>query len=578
MSRYNLVTESNYEMAVRDLNRHDDLVHDTETTGLQWARGDEVCGVGLMSGENPYYFPFRHEPGGNLPLPLLKDLCERVLRPERLQLGFNLKFDLHMMRKEGMRIPYKIRDSQISAHALNENEPSFKMESLAAKYLDSDAGAEEDALLDLIQERFGGSRKGAKGNLWRLHPSEVAPYACKDLLTTRDLDELHRPALADWGIESLYEGLCEYSLVLTQLEYNGLQLDKGHIDEMIIRSDAEALQCLERCQELAGYPINLASPKQLGAWLGLRSTAVGILSTIADDPEHQHHEHARLILDYRGWSRQNSNYYRPFLERCDSNYVIHPNLNQTGTVGRLSCSNPNLTAIPRGSDIYNVKEVFKPLSEDDWFVEADLSQAEIRVCCHYSKDVKLTEMVLSGVNAHDFVSKNLNVPRHTAKNINFSAQYGIGAPTFAKTYGYSLKDARDHLKAYHVLHPGIRRLYNACEAKANRDGYIRLYTGRLQHFDGVKSESYKASNRLIQTTVSEMIRVAQIRLAKEVPEARQMLPVHDSVNFSIPKKWFDEIIREVRRIMQDQPWCTIPTKVDIKRGDTWGSAKEVPND
>lgn len=565
-----LVKEKDYEQAKREINSHEEVVCDTETTGLQWAKGDKVCGVSILAGDKSYYFPFRHGEGGNLPEQNLQDLCKTVLRPDRPHLGFNYKFDILMLQKEGMTIPNKIGDSQLSAHLLNENEESFKMESLMEKYIDENAGKEEKKLIDKIVERFGGGRSGAKEKMWKLPASEVAPYAEQDVISTRALRDLHKEPLKEWENDHIYEELCDYSLAIAEMTLNGLQLDIDLIQQYTGEAKKHTNNCLKRAAEMAGYEINLNSSKQCQAWLGVKSTSREHLAPMVERGD----ERAKTLQEFRVWSKVEGTYYRPFLKFCDENGVLHPDLNLTGTIIRLSCKKPNLQAVPRGTNVYKVKNVF--VARPGYtFVEADLSQAEVRVMAHYTRDQKLIEILKTGVNMHDKVSQEQDLPRDVAKRLNFSAQYGIGAKKFSETYGYTIHESRAYLEKYHAMFPGIKRFYHVAEAKAGTQGFVRLYTGRVQHFKGWKSPTHKASSRIIQGAVAEMIRIAMTRLRKEVPEAKQLLQVHDSLNFEVPIGGKQEICRKIKQVMEDQPWCSIPIFVDIKEGPSWGEAKEI---
>ncbi len=565
-------SEEKFMQAIRAINASDKpLVCDTETNGLEWAGINRICGVGvrvLYSTEPGYYFPFRHGEGYNLPIKRLEELNRTVLRHDRMQIGFNYKFDIHMLLREaGYITPLKIRDSQLSAHLLNEND-WLKMEALAEKYIDPDAGKAEDALLDLLQERFDGSRKTCKKHLWRLPAEEVAEYGVQDLVTTEELYDLHRGPLKTWGLEDIYHEVCDYSLLVCKMEEHGVLIDKDLTHQYVAEAIGKVDPCKEKAAASAGYPINLNSSKQCQAWLGVHSSAKDVLEILIERGD----ERAKILQEYRGWAKVNSTYYNKFLALCGDGDVIHPNLNLTGTVIRLACSNPNLQAIPRYTKVYKVKDVM--IARDGFeILEADFSQAEVRVMGHYTKDPMLLEIINKGLNMHDKVAEEQDLPRHVAKTLNFSAQYGIGAPTFSKTYGYTLKEARVYLNKYHAMFPGMRRLLNATAHKAEQKGYIRLYTGRVQHFDNHRSPSHKASSRLVQGAVAEMTRIAGQRIDREIPEINQLLQVHDSLLMEVPIGM--DCDNDIRRIMCDQPWCTVETKIDIKRGPSWGAAKDV---
>lgn len=584
-----LITDpTEYEHAVSFLNESDAPISwDLETTSKDWRKA-RLCGIGSHCRERSFYMSFRHAEGPNLPERYIQDFFSRVLHPTRVQRTFHGSYDVKVAGHDGYELPQwdVFEDAILAALLMNENEWSFKMEDLAAKYVDLNAGLNEEELRLYCTERFGGSKKGWKGNLWRAPAEKVWPYGCQDVETTHRLVDFYLPHLERWKLLDLWREMNEFQLHIAKMEMRGVLIDVPMIEKLTKEADQKASRLLQRIQEMAGWKINPGSPKQLSAWLKLKSTAKHVLQRMQGD------ERAEAILEWRKWSKAGSTYYHKYPHHMDSDGVLRCNLHITspgtkdrkrwdkrsGTIsGRLSSSNPNLQQIPRGSDTYKVKNIFIARAGYK-LVELDYSQAELRVAAHYSKDQRLTELLLAGEDMHDTVSQELGIPRHIAKNINFSAWYGIGYRTFARNYYLPESEARDFLSRYHKMFPGIRRLYNACEARAIRNGYIRLYTGRLRHYNDLSAPAYKASNNLIQGTVAEMVRRAIMRCGREVPAAPMVLTVHDSIWFEVPESTALETVAKLRRIMQEQPWCSLPLIVDAKMGTGFADAEDLPRD
>src|SRR5439155_23844217 len=149
-----LVTEDNAAGCLERVDRSDSLQLDCETTGVGVFTGDKVCGVAV----NGMYFPFRHEPGGNLPKSRLTQLVAAM--QDKPAEGFHLRFDLEMLHHEGLRLPPKITDALIAALLMNENEPSFALKrsksgapGLAPRYLGAETAGSNDTLHDLLASR-----------------------------------------------------------------------------------------------------------------------------------------------------------------------------------------------------------------------------------------------------------------------------------------------------------------------------------------------------------------------------------------------------------------------------------------
>lgn len=570
-------TPEKYAEAKAYLNgREDDLFMDTETDGLSFIR-NHMVGTGLLAGERAFYLPFRHEAGRNLPEKLIGDMCETILRPDRVQVGYHYGFDVKMMRKEGMKIPDRFKDAMLRAHLLNENEPSFKMEEIATKYVDPNAAAAETELIDLLVSRFGGARSKAKGNLWRLSGEETLRYGTQDLITTRALVDFQRTHLETWKLSDIALEVEAFQRTICDVELRGCQIDEalletsgGHAHEREQALEAEI-------QDLAGYKMNPRSPLQVKAWLGTANTTKDTLLALAeDDPR------AQLMLDYRGWQKVDGTYYRPIAAAINAGYV-HPELMVTGTVsGRLSCRGIALQGIPRALDdiespYYGVKRLF--IAPPGYkIIELDYSQAEIVLMAHYSRDPKLLEILEQGLSMHDVVAAEQGVPRPVAKALNFSAQYGIGAPKFAENYGFSLGQASAYLAGYHQMFAGVKRFMEQCARMAKKRGHIRTWTGRARHFNSKQAKIHSAGNNVIQGGIACGMRRATIELHRKLPEFKMCLQVHDSALGYAKEEDALDIAREGAKIMaaQFEGWCTTDMRVDIKIGDNWAEASE-PN-
>ena len=551
------------------------LVMDTETDGVE-VRKNQMVGIGLAAGDKAFYMPFRHKEGTNLPERLVGDVCSNILRPDREQWGYHYGFDVKMMAKEGMVPPKKIKDGMLRAYMLNENEESFKMEAICQKYIDEGAGESEDKLVELLLERFGGSAKKAKGNLHRLPAYLVADYGTQDLISTRDLIEFQGDHLKTWKLDDLADDFENFQLAICDMEMRGCVLDLPLIHQNMEKAEPIYLGLEADLQEAAGYALNPRSFKQLQALMEVDSTSKDVLEPLAEGGGPKA-DLARKILDYRAWYRVNGTYYSKFIS-LQHNGRLHPNLSLTRTTStRLSCTGPNMQAIPReteeGSAYADIKHTIVA-PEGYHLYELDLAQAEICVFGHYSKDPFTLEVLESGQSMHDLVAARLNVPRAVAKGLNFSVQYGMGAEKFAEKFGWSYPDAVRYLRGYHQLRPGIKRLSRTLKNQAEADGYIRLYTGRVRHFNSKRAPPKDAMNNKIQGAVAEMLRIACTRIHQEVPRFLPILSVHDSILGYVKDGEEREVIPQAVAIMEDQPWCSVPIKTDVKRGMSWGGAVE----
>ena len=567
----------------------DEKEWDTETNGTDW-RVHQICGFGWGMHDREFYVPIRHAVGFNFdPKVLSEDIFPAL--GGGVQVLHHASFDFKMAYKDGFELPKhgELWDTILAALLCNENEYSFKMEDLTEKYIAPGMGNPEEKLIDIIVGRFGGSRKDAKGKLWKLEGGEVAEYACQDIRSTRAFKQFYAKELDRQEMRNVHIGTCDYQIAVCRMELRGLQISLSELHKRQERALIQA-QVLEHSlrQEAAkdGFPrINLNSPTQLKKWLQIESTNKHTLrKNIASV------KCADTILEFRKWEKADSTYFTPYKNFLRGGNILYANYHLTtpgtksrgpdkraGTVsGRLSSSKPNLQQLPKDDDIYGVKSIF--ISRPGFrFVEYDYSQAELRLGAFYGRETGMLEMFFAGVDLHSGVASDMSVDRGIAKNINFSALYNIGAETFAENYLMPVREAEGYLRTFHAKFPGIKRLQRMCERIAKETGMIRLYSGKVCHFNDERfSPTFFANNRLVQSTVSEMIRIAACEIDTKFPDARLVMVTHDSLTFEIPEELVDELDAPIREVMQCQPWANVPMIVDGKSGRSLGDLSKMP--
>ena len=581
--------DERYRALMERFEKAPELTIDVETTGLRIWHGDCICGIAVYDGEVAAYFPFRHETGPNLPLERLEDF-RRLIRGKTI-VNHNIKFDMGAMWVDGFPLPHRVEDSMLAAHLMNENE--YKLDALGRPIRRSDGHMATDYTLSNLAKKYLGQadskdemeqimkeRGLTKSSLWRLPPELVAPYAVGDVKLAKALRDFYVPHLKLWRLYDLWQEVNRYCIITAKMEIRGLQFDQDRIRQYMEEAEQMIEPALKEIQVLAGYEINPASPKQLQAWLGLDSTSkMALEEELMHLPEdHPKAVAIRKIQEYRGWAKVNSTYYQPYLELCDSNGVIHPNLLLHGTVsGRLSCVQPNLQAVPRYSKVYKVKDVF--VARPGYvLVSADYSQAEIRWGTHYAREENMAANLLAGKDIHSAVAEELEIPRDAAKRINFGIIYGIGREALAKQLRIPVEKAAEYLQKYHERYPGFRRLYKRAEEVATERGYIRMFTGRVRRYDQY-NPTHKASSNLIQGAVAEMMRLAILWLDKLLGgwDTHMLLQIHDQIIFEVPEDKLFKVLPIIREGMENfLPGFElyVPMKVDIKYGLSWGQMTE----
>ena len=558
---------------------------DTETTGLSIfgnaeRKQDKIIGYAIHDGVEAYYLPFRHLQGQNLPMECLDFLRLYLSDSHRTYCGWNYNYDLHMMAFDGIPIAQNVEDAMLALHLVNENEPDFKLKETADRYHIGSGSLQESILEEKVFEecqrlglecsRSPRAANNTKSMMYALPPADVEPYACDDVRLTRDLRDLLVVALKQYGLYEIWKQINYYSYIICQMEHRGMHVDKDIINRYQIEAVDHLKDAQERLNKAAGFELNPNSSKKVCEFLGVQSSAAEVLVNVIDAGG-QAAENAKLVQEARGWKSVDSRYYTPYLNAMDENGDLHCNLNLIGTyTGRLSCSNPNLQAVAKHTDIFKVKDVFT--ARDGYLmIQADYKQAEMRLVTHYTKDQLMKELIENDADLHSETANRLGIPRQAAKRLNFSVIYGVGAKTLAENLRVDFPIAKDYLEKYHGLYPGFRKLMYQCEALAKMNGYIEMWTGRLRHFNVKEADPHKAMSNLIQGGVAEIVRVAISRLYPAITDigGQMLLQVHDSIIFEIPEEQINVALPTIQYIMEDFDFDPKPG-VDIEYGYSWG--------
>lgn len=559
-----LVNEDNFSKCIDKLEPWRYVVLDLETTGLRpWS--DQITGVAVQGWaprqhSTSMYFPVGHGVGANITKTQLSWLVQ--LLNTKIQIGYNnANFDSLFLYDVGGGHDIAVRDVMCLAHLVNENEPKssgYSLKGLAVKYVRPDADAESKALDKLLTERLL-----QKNEMHKLPPELVEPYACADVDITRELMEFYLPHAEKRGLLSVWTGVSEYAAVVGHMRRTGVYVDPVLAGVFIKHSEAEMLRITMEVTKLAGRRINLSSPQAIKKWLGLQSSAEAVLETLdQSDPR------VAALRLFRRHMKAIGSYYRPIRE-TNIDGVIHPELSVIGTItGRLSCrGGVNFLALPRDTQIYRVKElvVARP---GYTLVAGDYQRAELCVASHFGEP-RMAELLRQGVNIHEATADSLSVGYDLAKRLNFSIVYGISPETFADRMHIPIKQAEDYLSRYRAQYPGFKRLYNRADHTARMRGYIKHFTGRRRNFNrGDSTPTHKALSNLIQGTVAEIMRLAQMRLHNELKGmgVRQLLQVYDSAVMETPTDKLHDVLPLVRALMEDNTTFSVPLRVDISFG------------
>ncbi|HEY4528868.1 MAG TPA: DNA polymerase I [Luteimonas sp.] len=573
---------------------------DTETDSLDPLRANLVGLSVACEPGHAAYLPLAHDyPGApaqldrSLALDLLRPLLED---PAVRKVGQNGKYDLHVLRRHGVRVAGYADDTLLESFVLDSGRARHDMDSLARREL----GYQTTAYVDV-------AGKGAKQIPFsQVSIEDATRYAAEDADVTLRLHRVLSKRLeSDAALQSVYRDI-EMPLVevLARIEANGVLIDGDGLRRQGADLGRRMLELQQRGTELAGRTFNLDSPKQVCALLydelklpmlvktpkGQPSANEEALEAIADL-----HELPRVILDYRSLAKLRGTYTDKLPEMVNPETGrLHTSYQQAGAAtGRLASSDPNLQNIPiRTEDGRRIRTAFvAPPGRK--VVACDYSQIELRIMAHLSQDEGLLAAFAGGTDIHRATAAEVfgrgidevtGDERRAAKAINFGLMYGMGAFGLARNLGISRGEAQDYIALYFSRYPGVRDFMERTRREARERGYVETVAGRRLYLEyisrGTQAQRAGAEraaiNAPMQGTAADIIKRAMVSVdgwLAGVPErASMVLQVHDELVFECDADFVDTLVGEVVSRMTSAADLRVPLVVDSGVGDNWEQA------
>ena len=571
---------------------------DTETDSASPTRARLVgLSFSLLPGE-AFYVPVGHDYLGapaQIPKARALDILRPVLEdPAVRKIGQNIKYDLIVLEREGVRLAGVSRDTMVLSYLLEPNWGQHGLEKLALHYLQATKTPYKDIVgrgkNELTMDKVGIER--------------AAPYACQDAALALELDRILWKKIEAKKLDRLYENI-ERPLIglLARMEIWGVRVDPGVLKSMSKELEGELGRLEKEIHALAGGAFNINSPRQLADILfhklGLPatrrtkitkgySTSLDILEELAAA-----HPLARHVLDFRQMSKLKSTYADALPQLIDpATGRIHTSYNQTvASTGRLSSSDPNLQNIPaRGPWGARFRRAFIP-DKGHLLLAADYSQIELRVLAHLSQDPKFIATFLEDRDVHEETARLVfgdnagEETRRRAKIINFSIVYGTSAFSLAKELATSAAEAQKFIDRYFGELPGVKAYLDRVVEEARERGYSETIFGRKRQVPELRMPDRNlqqagrriALNNPIQGSAADLVKVAMLRAARELDarklRTRMILQVHDELVFEVPEKEKAEVEPLVREAMEGAAELRVPLKVRVGFGPNWADAK-----
>jgi DNA polymerase I-like protein with 3'-5' exonuclease and polymerase domains len=566
---------------------------DIETTGLYPWTGD-VVSIGFGTHNEQYIVPLNHKecPWDDRDKQRIIGMCH-LLMADCTTVMHNGKFDaLWMLQSYGRK--FHIGFDTMLAHYLCDENSRHDLETVAKSYL---GAAPWDIPL-----------KEKQGNA----PFEkIATYHAADLHYTRLLyfrlrDELRKDPLVNRVFDRI---LMPCANLFVEIEHLGCFVDLPRMDiaEKYLLTEMET--CLKSLREFGD--INWGSTQQIAKLLFgdlkipiVERTAKGAASTNESCLKRITHPAVAALLRYRS-ARQTHSFFIKGWKPYIVDGRLHPSFKLHGTVtGRLSCQHPNFQQVPRDPRIRSL--ITAP---PGWvFIEADLSQIELRIVAQLSQVPAMVKAYRDGIDIHwltaltelqrgageqqlirstsgvdnygEAIEKLLRMGpdqcctidkrwkeiRKKAKAVNFGYVYGMWWKKF-KTYARDSYDlhltddqARESREAFFDLYP-LDGWHKSQQRFARENGYVRSLSGRKRRLPAAQSaydtpergEAWRqAINSPVQSFANDLNLMVLLQMSEEFPreQFRPVMTVHDQIGAEVAVKHVRSVVTRMEEIMR----------------------------
>ena len=582
------------------LNKCSAFAIDTETSSLDTMTADLV-GISLSCEEGEgCYVPIQHSYEGmpeQLSLStIVKTLGDAISSNQTKLVGQNLKFDLPILNRHGIKVTEFLGDTMLMSYVLNSTGTRHGLDRMAVHYLQYQP---------MKYEEVAGSAS-KQINFAQVEIPAATFYAAEDAdITFRLFNLLDKKLQKEPKLINLLKTL-EYPMLksLLRVETNGAKIDTNMLAEYSKELGLKIDKLSKTAFKMAGEEFNMDSPKQLVEILYnklelpvLKKTPKGQPSTNEDTLQRlaEEYELPKVIIQYRGLAKLKSTYTDSLVNiQHPDTKRIHTSYQQAVTsTGRLSSTEPNLQNIPiKTAEGRKIREAFVA-EKGNVLISADYSQIELRIMAHLSGDKNLTHAFNNNIDVHSATASEIfDVPleevttdhRRSAKAINFGLIYGMSAFGLTRQLGIPRHEAQAYLDTYFERYTGVREYMDSTKELAKQNLYVETILGRKLHVteinasNGLRRQAAEraAINAPLQGSAADIIKKAMIDVDEWIGEdnlnIKMIMQVHDELIFEVKKDFAEEALTNVISLMESAVKLDIPLIVDANQGSNWNEA------
>jgi DNA polymerase I-like protein with 3'-5' exonuclease and polymerase domains len=266
------------------------------------------------------------------------------------------------------------------------------------------------------------------------------------------------------------------------------------------------------------------------------------------------------------------------LKKVDADGRIHGRIHHNGTLtGRCAHTSPNLGQVPRVGAPWG--EEFRSLfivPGGYVMVGADASGLELRMLAHFLGRYdggRYRDALLDG-DIHSKTQEWAGLEtRDQAKTFTYATLYGAGDTKIGSIVGGGAKAGLKLKNRFYKAVPAFKRLMEDLTAAWIRNGHIRGLDGRVLR----PRKKNSLLNTLLQSAGAVVMKRAVVELDAHLGgptyrRARQVLMVHDEVQYEAPEKYKDDVgLAAVNAIVEAGQRFELrcPLAAEYKTGKNW---------
>lgn len=433
--------------------------------------------------------------------------------------------------------------------------------------------------------------------------------------------------------------------ILEEMQSSGFPADRAYFERLSAQMWDKMMSIGSRISHKynGGEPFNPGSAQQVGKLVaerglkGVKKTKTGQVSTSKKSMEHLRSKDAAMddIFTWREHQKVRDSFARPILDRIPVGSAIHPircTIRSTRvTSGRISATDPNLTAMPVATDLGLLVRNGFVAPEGYLFGSGDAAQIEMRVMAHLSGDEFMCRLFHEKRDIHSetaiqiyglpnikewderkdeyvYPSVKKMAHRNPTKRAGFGVITGIMGPGLLDQLrqqgceGWTLtpdkKDVQNDslevkalIREWFKVYPGVRKFIYGTRARAARDGVVREMFGFPRYLPGIWSKDFytqaeserQSHSHIISGSAQAMLRRAMRHLKPQIevlkmaygPDSvKWIIQIHDELVFMF-KAELAETMREIvlDALRHHQADLRVPIEASWGVHENWGGLK-----